>query len=220
MGTQSGKKSGAIGGVSGRPSGRSKDWLIGRLEKYNPWWNGGLYRLIQVESTWIAECSTWGILQFMYFQPSLIHPLLLRSLFFLFMSGCFTQVLLYQKLALVMLNILCTTLFLNLHPVKQQHFISSHAFTISLVKQCWSWSEARSSEFKVFSKINKSRIRETRLSAIRWRSDRESYSYMQVLYTLNSEIFGKVLFSRNFAYWMFPEIKIFTKWQNHSGVYW
>ena len=41
----------------------------------------------------IAECSTWSILQ--YFRPSLSYRFLLRSLFCLFLSGRFTQVLLY-----------------------------------------------------------------------------------------------------------------------------
>ena len=41
----------------------------------------------------IAECSPLSILQ--YFWPSLICHLLLRSLFCLFLSGRFTQVLLY-----------------------------------------------------------------------------------------------------------------------------
>ena len=45
------------------------------------------YRLMQVKS--IAE---WSILQ--YFRPSLSYQLLLRSLFCLFLSGRFTQVLL------------------------------------------------------------------------------------------------------------------------------
>ena len=41
----------------------------------------------------IAECSPWSILQ--YFRPSLSYQLLLSSLFCLFLSGSFTQVLLY-----------------------------------------------------------------------------------------------------------------------------
>ena len=49
------------------------------------------YRLMQVKS--IAECSKGSILQ--YFRPSLSYHLSLRSLFCLFLSGCFTQVLLY-----------------------------------------------------------------------------------------------------------------------------
>ena len=48
-----------------------------------------IYRLMQVKS--IAECRS--ILQ--YFRPSLSYHLSLRSLFCLFLSGCFTQVLLY-----------------------------------------------------------------------------------------------------------------------------
>ena len=49
------------------------------------------YHLMQVKS--IAECSKGSILQ--YFQPSLSHHLSLRSLFCLFLSSRFTQVLLY-----------------------------------------------------------------------------------------------------------------------------
>ena len=41
----------------------------------------------------IAECSPWSILQ--YFRPSLSYHLSQRSLFCLFLSGHFTQVLLY-----------------------------------------------------------------------------------------------------------------------------
>ena len=37
--------------------------------------------------------------------------------------------------------------------------------------------------------------------------------------TVNSEIFARVLFSRNFAYAKFPENKILTKWRNHSVNY-
>ena len=47
------------------------------------------YLLMQVES--IAECSKGSILQ--YFRPSLSNHLSLRSLFCLFLSGHFTQVL-------------------------------------------------------------------------------------------------------------------------------
>ena len=46
---------------------------------------------MQVKS--IAECSKGSILQ--YFLPSLCSHLSLRSLFCLFLSGCFTQVSLY-----------------------------------------------------------------------------------------------------------------------------
>ena len=49
-------------------------------------------RLMQVKS--IAECSNGSILQ--YFRPSLSYHLPLRSLFCLFLSSRFTQVLLYQ----------------------------------------------------------------------------------------------------------------------------
>ena len=48
------------------------------------------YCLMQVKS--IAECSKGSILQ--YFRPSLNYHLSLRSLFCLFLSGRFTQVLL------------------------------------------------------------------------------------------------------------------------------
>ena len=46
---------------------------------------------MQVKS--IADCSKGSILQ--YFRPTLGYHLLLRSLFCLFLSGRFTQVLLY-----------------------------------------------------------------------------------------------------------------------------
>ena len=40
--------------------------------------------------------------------------------------------------------------------------------------------------------------------------------------TVDSEIFVRVLFLRNFAYAYakFPENKTIGKWQNHSEVYW
>ena len=47
--------------------------------------------LMQVKS--IAECSLWSILQ--YFRPALSYKLSIRPLFCLFLSGRFTQVLLY-----------------------------------------------------------------------------------------------------------------------------
>ena len=37
--------------------------------------------------------------------------------------------------------------------------------------------------------------------------------------TVNTEIFGRVLFSRNFAYAKFRENKILAKWRNHSVDY-
>ena len=37
--------------------------------------------------------------------------------------------------------------------------------------------------------------------------------------TVNSEIFARVLFSRNFAYAKFRENKILAKWRNHSVNY-
>ena len=49
------------------------------------------YCLMQVKS--IVECSKGRILQ--YFRPSLSYQLLLSSLFGLFLSGRFSQVLLY-----------------------------------------------------------------------------------------------------------------------------
>ena len=52
------------------------------------------YRLMQVKS--IAECSS--ILQ--YFRPLLSYHLSLRPLFCLFLSGRFTQILLYSKTCL------------------------------------------------------------------------------------------------------------------------
>ena len=52
---------------------------------------------MQVKS--IAECSKGSILQ--YFWPSLSYHLSLRSLFCLFLSGRFTQVLLYMYTGLL-----------------------------------------------------------------------------------------------------------------------
>ena len=52
------------------------------------------YRLMQVKS--IAECSKGSILQ--YFRPSLSYHLSLRSLFCLFLSGRFTQALVYHHI--------------------------------------------------------------------------------------------------------------------------
>ena len=49
------------------------------------------YRSMQVKS--IAECSKGSILQ--YFRPSLSYHLSLGSMFCLFLSGHFTQVLVY-----------------------------------------------------------------------------------------------------------------------------
>ena len=49
------------------------------------------YRLMQVKR--FAECSKWSILQ--YFRPILSCTLLSRSLFCLFLSGHFTQVIRY-----------------------------------------------------------------------------------------------------------------------------
>ena len=51
------------------------------------------YRLMQVKS--IAECSKESILQ--YFRPSLSHHLSLRPFLCLFLSGRYTQVLLYTR---------------------------------------------------------------------------------------------------------------------------
>ena len=50
------------------------------------------YRLMQIKS--IAECSKGSILQ--YFWSALSYHLSLRSLFCLFLSGRFTQVLLHN----------------------------------------------------------------------------------------------------------------------------
>ena len=38
-------------------------------------------------------------------------------------------------------------------------------------------------------------------------------------HTVNSEIFARTLFSRNFAYAKFRENKTLAKWQNQSVVY-
>ena len=37
--------------------------------------------------------------------------------------------------------------------------------------------------------------------------------------SVNSEIFARVLFSRNFAYAQFRENKVLAKWRNHSVNY-
>ena len=42
---------------------------------------------------------------------------------------------------------------------------------------------------------------------------------VHLLYTVNSEIFTRTLFLRNFAYAKFRENKNLTKWQNHSVLY-
>ena len=52
------------------------------------------YRLMQVKS--IAECSKRVSIILRYLRPSLSYHLSLRSLFFLFLSGCLRQVLLYK----------------------------------------------------------------------------------------------------------------------------
>ena len=41
-----------------------------------------------------------------------------------------------------------------------------------------------------------------------------------ILFTVNSEIFARGLFSRNFAYAMFRGNKTLARWQNHSVIYW
>ena len=58
-----------------------------------------LYQLSLNAGQKFAECSKGSILQ--YFRPSLSYHLLLRSLFCLFLSGCFTQVWLYNQLGMV-----------------------------------------------------------------------------------------------------------------------
>ena len=64
----------------------SKTCVKQSLRKTKNW-----YHLMQVKS--IAEYSKGSILQ--YFRPSLSYHLSLRSLFCLFLSGRFTEVLLY-----------------------------------------------------------------------------------------------------------------------------
>ena len=44
-------------------------------------------------------------------------------------------------------------------------------------------------------------------------------SMQENLTTVNSEIFAKLYFSRNFAYVKFRENKTLAKWQNHSVIY-
>ena len=65
----------------------SKTSVKGPLLKKTENW----FRLMQVKS--IAECSKGSILH--YFQHSLSYHLYLRTLICLFLSGSFTQVLLY-----------------------------------------------------------------------------------------------------------------------------
>ena len=52
---------------------------------------------------------------------------------------------------------------------------------------------------------------------------RESERYVEVtverLSTVNSEIFTRILFSRNFAHAKFRKNKTLAKWQNHIVVY-
>ena len=55
---------------------------------------------MQIKS--IAECSKGSILQ--YFRPSLSYQLLFRSLFCLFLSDRFTQVLLYFEIIIQICN--------------------------------------------------------------------------------------------------------------------
>ena len=45
------------------------------------------------------------------------------------------------------------------------------------------------------------------------------HCFQRAEYTVNFEIFARVLFSRNFAYAKFRENKISTNWGNHSVVY-
>ena len=79
----------------------------------------------------IAECSKRGLLQ--YFRPSLSYHLSLRPLFCLFLSGCFTQVLLYAK-ALDKKNV-C----LSLSPAQNILQLQNHIFYFSCLpmKQIW-----------------------------------------------------------------------------------
>ena len=69
-----------------------KPVLNGRSQKDRKLFFKTNYRLMQVKS--IKECSMGSILQ--YFGPSLSYHLSLRSLSCLFLSGRFTQVLLYK----------------------------------------------------------------------------------------------------------------------------
>ena len=73
------------------PYWTSKPVLNGHFQKDKKMFNKTNYHLMQVKS--IAECSKGSILQ--YFWPSLNYHLSLRSLFCLFLSDRFTQVLLY-----------------------------------------------------------------------------------------------------------------------------
>ena len=64
------------------------------LKNTKKWFAKTDYRYMQVKS--IAECSKGSILQ--YLRPSLSYQLSLKPLFYLFLSDCFTQVLLYYQL--------------------------------------------------------------------------------------------------------------------------
>ena len=78
----------------GRTDARTHARTHGQRENSIPTTNkvcGGYNYLMQVKS--IAECSKGSILQ--YFRPSLSYHLSLRSLFCLFLSDRFTQILLY-----------------------------------------------------------------------------------------------------------------------------
>ena len=77
---------------------------------------------MQVKS--IAEYSNGSILQ--YFGPSLGYHLSIRSLFCLFLSGRFTQVLLYSNGCA---NLPCTDVHENLG---KQNFSSGHSSFLSI----------------------------------------------------------------------------------------
>ena len=72
------------------------------------------YPLMQVKS--FAKCSKRSILQ--HFQPSLNYHLSLRHLFCLFLSGSFTQVLLYDHYGKPTFSIVLFNIFILLihHP--------------------------------------------------------------------------------------------------------
>ena len=60
-------------------------------KKTKNWFSKPIFHFIQLKS--IAKCSKGSCLQ--YFRPSLSYQLSLRPLFCLFLSGSFTQALLY-----------------------------------------------------------------------------------------------------------------------------
>ena len=83
---------------------------------------------MQVKSN--AECSKGCILQ--YFRPSLSYHLSLRSLFCLFLTGRFTQVLLFYFIALELSGEKLHTQTDS--PVQNQKMFRNNSFNLSPAK--------------------------------------------------------------------------------------